>query len=209
MRKQRTLSRRRFDPGQSPLPIQRTILSARKSIGQKILVKFDGPVSLRGIPALDHAGGGFPTAAELVSEDEVLFTYDFVQNNLSLQMPANSHQIRGVNGEWISKWDGYCGYTDPLTPQVLSWIVHIRRANDNVARMTLAEPMPGMTAFDMRLNGAAPDAVTVINVQTFDLHRVGGGAIGSSVEIDPYRPGNQASDGRWLAPYVGEITQSV
>jgi len=215
-KQQRTKSRRRFDPGQPPLPRQIQVISGLQTGPGKITLTFGEPVILTGIPQLDHAGGGFPTAAEQTGPQAVEFTFDFIQLGLSLQLAANTAGLRGLDGAWVEQWDSFLGCSNQLAPPPLNWLVSAKiippvlpEVVPKIVRCQFEDVVAGWVGGKILKDGQEPLSSVIFAPTTVDFTYGTEVIVGSEMSCESWRPGNLMPSGEWVPPFRYRVTETV
>lgn len=161
-RQQRTLSRRRFDPGQGPLPVLIPLPAAAFLSSTFLKLVFPVPVVVRGIPPILKPGDILPSVCTIVDDQTIELEYlGGTQPGEVYTLPEWTPTIRGLNGEWITPGEilvgGGVGGGMPLVAIVNS----VTSLGGNDAEWLLSEPLSDFGAGALRIAGVQANSYTV------------------------------------------------
>lgn len=203
IRQQRTRNLRNLDPGQGPLPVLFTVLSARWAGSGPVALTFAEPVRMLGIPPVALAGGSLPLTAVQISDTQIELQWSVAPGlGEVLTLPDWCQELRGVNGEWVSgtsvSVNGPVGGALPS----LCFVVSVAPAGGNDYLWTWSQAFAPDFVGGMVADGNFPTATSQTSGTETLATYPGSSYSGAAWGVGQYTVYDSVS-GLWLSPGAG------
>jgi hypothetical protein len=180
----------------------------------EVLLTYDQPLKLQGIPPILGNGGDLPLSATQPNENEIYLVWGSQPPpGFVLEVPPWSPTIRGLNGEWASGGPIVIGGGGAGTLPTLLGIQSATKFGPNAVRFILTGSWTVESSEAILLNGVLATSASNVGtdivefvyadvVAINDVWSVGSGVLGGEAwQTGMY---SSASD-KWLGPASGRV----